>query len=226
MSKLYLINLRVTIVYDNTTLQPELKADWGFACFIEYLDKKILFDTGTKSKILLDNMKVLGLDPTGIDFIFISHKHGDHMGGLLTVMELNKKAKIYLPVELDSSLDDGRLYKYDKATKIDTGIISSGLLECEERKDLVEQSLFLETSKGLVIIAGCSHSGVTQIIEKSKEFGKPFALIGGFHGFKEFEVLQTLNVVCPTHCTRHIKDIKSLYPEKYIAGGVGTSIEL
>lgn len=218
--------MRITIVYDNISLQSNLKADWGFACFIEYLDTRILFDTGTKSKILLDNMKVLNLDPAEVDVVFISHKHSDHMGGLLTIMELNQTAQIFLPVKLDASLDDGRLQIIEQAQYISDGFISSGLLECKERVGLQEQSLFIVTSKGLVIIAGCSHSGVTQIVEKSKEFGKPFALVGGFHGFDEFAILEDLEMVCPTHCTKHIQKIKKLYPSKYIRGGVGAIIEL
>ena len=132
-------------------MKSELKADWSFSCFIEYLGTKILFDTGTKSKILLENMDKLKLNPAEIDVVFVSHKHGDHMEGLLSIMELNRNAQIYLPVELASSLDDGRLYKLDEATYITEGIIASSLLECEKRKGLVEHTLFLEIPKGLVI---------------------------------------------------------------------------
>ena len=221
-----MVKMRITIVYDNTSLSSNLKADWGFACFIEYLDTRILFDTGTKSQILLDNMKILDLDPTEADFVFISHKHSDHMGGLLSIMELNKTAQIFLPVKLDASLNDGRLHIIKPTQYIGDGLITSGLLECKERVGLQEQSLFLEFPKGLVIIAGCSHSGVRQIMEKSKEYGKSFALIGGLHGFDEFEILEDLEFVCPTHCTKHIQKIKELYPSKYIKGGVGTIIEL
>lgn len=218
--------MKITIVYDNTSLKDGLKADWGFACYIEHLGTNILFDTGTKSNILLDNMQKLNIDPSEADIVFISHKHSDHMGGLLTIMKLNKKAKIYVPVQLAESLDDGRLYKLDKATHITETIISSGLLESEGRRGLLEQSLFLETQKGLVVIAGCSHSGVKQILEKCKEFGEPYALIGGLHGFNEFEILEDLKVVCPTHCTKHINKIRNLYPEKYVKGGVGAIITL
>jgi metal-dependent hydrolase (beta-lactamase superfamily II) len=35
-----------------------------------------------------------------------------------------------------------------------------------------------------------------------------------------------LDVICPTHCTQHIAEIKALYPEKYTEGGVGKIIEL
>jgi len=218
--------LRITIVYDNTTLKKELKADWGFSCFIEFQDKKILFDTGTKSSILLANMEKLGIDFTKANIIFISHKHGDHLGGLYDVLKQNKKAKIYLPFEDLKSHEKDRTYRLTEPTRLFGNIITSGLLECDDRKDLVEQSLFFETKKGLIIIAGCSHPSVRKILKRSKEFGKPFALIGGLHGFDEFELLEELELVCPTHCTKHIDEIKNRYPRKYVKGGVGRVIDI
>ena len=218
--------MKITIVYDNTTLNEELKADWGFSCFIEFQDINILFDTGAKSSILLSNMEKLNIDPLNAEIIFISHQHGDHLGGLYDVLKQNKKAKIYLPFDDKESNNKNRTYKLTKPTKITENIISSGLLECDERKGLVEQSLFFKSEKGLIIIAGCSHPGVRKILERSRIFGKPFALIGGFHGFNEFELLEDLELVCPTHCTKHINEIKHLFPTKYIKGGVGKIIHI
>ncbi|MCE7748139.1 MAG: MBL fold metallo-hydrolase, partial [Candidatus Heimdallarchaeota archaeon] len=39
--------MKITIVYDNTSLRDDLEADWGFSCYIEHLGTNILFDTGT-----------------------------------------------------------------------------------------------------------------------------------------------------------------------------------
>lgn len=44
--------------------------------------------------------------------------------------------------------------------------------------------------------------------------------------FNEFNLLRDMDVVCATHCTQHKEAIMSLYPEKFIRGGVGTVIEL
>ena len=221
-----MIRLKITIVYDNTSYLKGLKADWGFSCFIEYNGTNILFDTGTKKEILLYNMNKLNINPASADIIFISHSHRDHMGGLSAILESNKRAKIYVPIEPSKSIDPARTFKLDEPTKLTDHIITSGLLTCEERKGLVEQSLFFTSNRGLVIIAGCSHPSVRKILEKSEEFGKPVALIGGLHGFKEFELLKELDLVCPTHCTRYIKEIRKLFPSKYIAGGVGQVINI
>ena len=53
--------MKITIIYDNETCREDLKADWGFACLVEVYGKNILFDTGAKGDILLENMKILGL---------------------------------------------------------------------------------------------------------------------------------------------------------------------
>ena len=79
---------------------------------------------------------------------------------------------------------------------------------------------------GVVVIVGCSHPGVKNILDSASQFGKPLALIGGLHGFREFDVIEDLELVCPTHCTQYESEIKSLYPEKYIKGGAGKIIEI
>jgi len=96
----------------------------------------------------------------------------------------------------------------------------------------IEQSLIIPTANGLVVIVGCSHPGLERILEKAREVGKTIgnthihAVIGGLHGFSQFEVLEDVDQVCPTHCTQHIDKIKSLYPEKYVMGGAGRVIHL
>ena len=220
------MNVKITLVYDNTTRKSELIADWGFACYIEIAEYKILFDTGTKPHILLSNMQKLHIEPNDPDMIFLSHQHGDHMGGLSTIMALNTHADVYVPIEIGQSMYSNKIRVLENATQITDRIISSGLLSCEGRRRLVEQSLFIKMERGMVVIAGCSHSGVKQILEKCKEFGNPYALIGGLHGFNEFDLVKELDIICPTHCTKHIDTIKKRFPKKYIQGGVGTVIEI
>ncbi|GAI16555.1 unnamed protein product [marine sediment metagenome] len=89
------------IIYNSIILpafRKDLQADWGFACLIEVENTpKILFDTGTDGRILLSNMEKLEIDPALIDEVFISHAHFDHTGGLSEFLNVNKKAKIYIP---------------------------------------------------------------------------------------------------------------------------------
>ncbi|MDO9548530.1 MAG: hypothetical protein Q7J65_06185 [Candidatus Marinimicrobia bacterium] len=90
----------------------------------------------------------------------------------------------------------------------------------------IEQSLIIETEKGIVIVAGCSHPGLGNIMKVAEPYGKIYAIVDGFHGFREFDILKNVHKICPTHCTQHINEIRLLYPEEYIQGGAGKIIEL
>lgn len=212
--------MKITILYDNTVFKPGLKADWGFSCLVETNNKRILFDAGGNGAILLENMKKLEIDPLSIEEIFLSHPHFDHIGGLSEFLNKNNKVKIYAPTSLRGIHNAREVIHVDEPMKLHENIFSTGELE------LMEQSMAVKTDKGLVLIVGCSHPKMECIFKAVAQFGKIYAIIGGLHGFTEFELFKDLDVICPTHCTQHIREIKSLYPEKYIEGGVGKVIEL
>lgn len=90
----------------------------------------------------------------------------------------------------------------------------------------VEQSLLVETDKGLVIIVGCSHPGVRTVLDVASRCGPPRALVGGLHGFREFELIDQLELVCPTHCTQRTTQIADRFPDKTVAGGAGRVIQI
>ena len=212
--------MTVTILYDNESRIEGLKADWGFSCLVRAFDRNILFDTGANGSLLLDNMKALGVDPSSIHEVFISHAHFDHAGGLSVFLNENKQVKVYAPSALRGISPAREVVYVDKPMEWDEHFYSTGLLKG------IEQSLAVRVEKGLVVIAGCSHPGVGVILDAVAEFGKPHAIIGGLHGFKEFEFISGLQLVCPTHCTQHESEIRSLYPDKYIQGGVGKVIRI
>ena len=212
--------MKITIVYDNTTNKPNLIEDWGWSCFIETEERNILFDTGGNGKILLENLISLNIDPESIDDVVISHPDFDHIGGLSTFLNLNKKVIVHIPISFRGIRYPNEVKYYDKPTKIYENIFLSG--ELDER----EQSLAIKTEKGLILIIGCGHPGVGKIIDSISKFGNVFAIIGGLHGFDEFKILENIEKICPAHCTKYKEKIKSLYPKKYIEGGVGEIFEL
>jgi len=90
---------QITVLYDAFGKNPALQKDWGYAALIEYGGKRILFDTGDNPEILAHNAKVMNVDLSKLDFVVMSHRHSDHMGGFTYLMSVNPKVKIYAPKE-------------------------------------------------------------------------------------------------------------------------------
>jgi len=212
--------MNITILYDNESQIDGVRADWGFSCLINHDGLNLLFDTGTSGKILLGNMQKLGVDPASIDEIFISHTHFDHSGGLSSILDVNENVKVYAPDPLRGIGHAREVIYVGKSMELRKDFYTTGLLKN------IEQSLAIRTEKDLVVIVGCAHPGVGDILKAVKPFGEPYALIGGLHGFDEFDILKPLTYICPTHCTQHIAEIQSRYPDKFIPGGVGCRINL
>ena len=99
----------LTIVYDNEIYAKDmnLKSDWGFSCLIETEEDVVLFDTGAKGEILLNNMKNLGISPNDINKIVISHEHWDHNGGLKKLVDSIERVEIY---RLDGENSDKKMH--------------------------------------------------------------------------------------------------------------------
>src|SRR5438105_13338901 len=90
---------QITVLYDAFGKSSTMQKDWGYAAIIEYGGKRILFDTGNNSDILAQNAKAKGIDLSKLDFVVMSHRHGDHMGGIAHLLSVNPKVKIYAPKE-------------------------------------------------------------------------------------------------------------------------------
>jgi 7,8-dihydropterin-6-yl-methyl-4-(beta-D-ribofuranosyl)aminobenzene 5'-phosphate synthase len=211
--------MKITIVYDNETRQPGLEAAWGFSCLVEANGQQLLFDTGGEGAILLRNMETLNLDPRSISGIFISHEHWDHLGGLADLLRLNRDVRVYLPGSCSEAPEAREVIRVRGPIEILENFFSTGELPG------AEQSLVGKTEKGLAVICGCSHPGVRTILEVASQFGRVSALVGGLHGFKKYDVLADLNLICPCHCTQHRAEIMGRYPETAVSGGAGRVLE-
>jgi 7,8-dihydropterin-6-yl-methyl-4-(beta-D-ribofuranosyl)aminobenzene 5'-phosphate synthase len=88
-------DISITVLVDNKTSRDDLNAEHGLSLWIEYGEKRILFDTG-QSDALIGNAEKLGIDLAQADAIVISHGHFDHTGGLKAILDFATKAKIYL----------------------------------------------------------------------------------------------------------------------------------
>ncbi|MEN6342321.1 MAG: MBL fold metallo-hydrolase [Methanospirillum sp.] len=74
--------MRATILVDNTVpFDSPLRAEHGLSILVEADGRRILFDTGA-SGLVIENARRLGIDLLDLDYIVLSHGHGDHTGGL------------------------------------------------------------------------------------------------------------------------------------------------
>ena len=93
------VDAKITVLYDAFGKKPGMQKDWGYSALIEYAGKRILFDTGNNADILERNAKANNVDLSKLDFVVMSHRHGDHMGGMTYLLRVNPKVKIYAPKE-------------------------------------------------------------------------------------------------------------------------------
>jgi 7,8-dihydropterin-6-yl-methyl-4-(beta-D-ribofuranosyl)aminobenzene 5'-phosphate synthase len=233
--------LTITIVYDNNPYDDRLKTAWGFAALVEYHDHTMLFDTGGDGPTLLENMRALGIDPTQIERVVLSHAHGDHTGGLNALMETGVHPTVYLPPSFSNSFKR-QVERYTSIVEVSPGLsITKGLFTTGEMgQDIPEQALVIQTDQGLVVVTGCAHPGIVAMVDRAREmFNDQVRLVlGGFHlgskskgqidailrDFRRLEVER----VAPCHCTgdQAIAMFAEEYGEDFIQTGAGKIIIL
>lgn len=232
----------ITVIYDNNPYKEGLETGWGFSCVIKGLEKIILFDTGGDGQRLLANMKKLGIDPEEIDIVVLSHIHGDHVGGLQTVLRENPKIIVYLPISFPESFKDevkgygAKVVEIQRSLKICENVHSTG----ELGTGIKEQSLIVRSGKGLIIITGCAHPGIVEVLNKARDLMKDniFLVMGGYHlgakGIGELEKIISsfkklgVRYVGPCHCTGDAARelFKKEYKNNFINVGVGKIINM
>jgi 7,8-dihydropterin-6-yl-methyl-4-(beta-D-ribofuranosyl)aminobenzene 5'-phosphate synthase len=109
---------RITTLYDAFGKTTTMQKDWGFSAFIEYGGKRILFDTGNNAEIFANNVKAKGIDLTRLDFVVVSHRHGDHTSGLNYLTTINPGVTIFAPKEnfgVFGGTVPGTFYRPDKS---------------------------------------------------------------------------------------------------------------
>jgi 7,8-dihydropterin-6-yl-methyl-4-(beta-D-ribofuranosyl)aminobenzene 5'-phosphate synthase len=231
-----------TVVYDNYKFADPYIGDWGFSCLIEGKDKTILFDTGTKPDIFKKNLENLNIDINKIDLIVISHNHGDHTGGLPVILDKRKDLPLYIPASVENKFLE-RFHEYQGHTIPVTEPIElcdGAYLTGEMGSMIKEQSLLVETEKGLVIVTGCSHQGVENIVKKATQLSdeKIYLLFGGFHLLRhsDKEIKNIIDIFLSegvqkcgaTHCTgdEAIIMMKEVYGKDFVTIGAGNKIQL
>jgi 7,8-dihydropterin-6-yl-methyl-4-(beta-D-ribofuranosyl)aminobenzene 5'-phosphate synthase len=229
--------IQITILYDNYTLTEGCTPDWGFACIIKGTEKCILFDTGANGEILLENMDKLQVPAGDVELVVISHDHYDHTGGLSSFLGRNSNVTAYLPLTVSASLI--QIAQSLGATVVlpddPVQICEAVHLVRMRISNLDEQFMIIETPQGMVVITGCAHPGIVQIIQKAKQLFRKdiYFVFGGFHlgGNSDSQIIsmirqiQSLGVqkVGPSHCTgdRAIELFKQEFGSDFVPMGIG-----
>ena len=87
--------MKIIVLSDNRTINSGLEIEHGLCVYLETAKYKCLLDTGA-SDVFVQNAAKLNVDLSEVDYVFISHGHADHIGGLPFFLKLNSKAKIVM----------------------------------------------------------------------------------------------------------------------------------
>jgi len=231
--------VKVIVLVDNEGYVKGLRTAWGIAMYVETPHARFLFDTGPDPTVLKYNAGRFGVNLSNIDFVIISHCHGDHVGGLPLIAKLKPGVKVYVP-------QHSGLQNYVRGLGL-TPVLVNKTTEVAPGvwvlKPLYgppwEEGVAVATRLGLAVLVGCSHPGVDRIVEVAVHdlsTGKVYAVIGGFHLMgapeniiaEEMDNLASLGVVkvYPLHCSgSEVKEyLRSKYPSMLGVGGVGLEL--
>ncbi|MCM8783157.1 MAG: MBL fold metallo-hydrolase [Candidatus Omnitrophica bacterium] len=217
---------------------------WGVSFLI---DEDILFDTLGKPKVSLNNLKKFKVNLPNIKHIIISHDDWDHISGLWYLLPNQKDVTVYICFGFKQEIKQRiisfgvKLIEVKDMLQIKEKVYSTGELYAEsEGRKIYEQSLVIDTGKGLGLICGCAHMGIVNIVKYvRKHFQKNiYWLIGGFHlknntdeensiVIKQLKELGVSKIV-PTHCTgkRAIRQMCKIFDSDVIQIKEGDIIEL
>lgn len=221
--------MQIKVLADSNAVDKRFSIGWGVSFLA---GEEVLFDTGEKGHVLLNNMQLMDVPAGDIKAVVLSHDHWDHTGGLWSLLEQNRKIKVYACPNFSSELKEkvmsagAELIEVSRFTQIAEDIYTTGeIAGAYDGKYMAEQALVIKSERGLVILTGCAHPGIITILEKVKEnldedirlvmggfhlMGKERRLIGLIVGkFRQFKVARA----APTHCSG--KDAEELFQEEY-----------
>ena len=226
---------QITVLYDAFGKTPGVQKDWGYSALIEFAGKRILFDTGNNPEILEKNAKAKGSHLSKLDFVVMSHRDGDHMGGL---PYYGNPPEI---VRFGSAWPAANFQLVDKNTEIAPDIHLITLVSNKPGTlELRELSLAINTPEGMVTVVGCSHPGVDKIVGAAATIKPRIRLVaGGLHlvvtSDEDIAKIVTalhdtfrVEYVAPGHCTGEpaFTALRKAFGDRYLYAGLGTTLEL
>src|SRR5579859_5782578 len=268
---------QITVLYDAFGKDSIMTKDWGYAALVEIKGKRILFDTGDNPEIFAANVKAKGVDLTRLDFVVMSHRHGDHMGGLTHLLSVNPNVTIYAPKEnfgiygfdlpskfyrraeslppemryyggsppevmkFGTAFPSANIQLIDKTTEVSPGITLIALVsDAPGTKELKELSLAINTPDGVVLVVGCSHPGIENIVAEAAKINPHIHFIaGGFHlaaaqdpAIEKVAIIlhdtYKVDYIAPGHCSGEptFAALQKAFGDHYLYAGLGTILDL
>jgi len=229
--------VRVVVLVDNNPYKHGLETAWGLSLYVEVNETCFLFDAGPDPRVLGVNAVRLGVDLSRVGFVVVSHAHRDHVGGLKLVSSIKPGLRVYIPPDAGLARYVGNL-SLRPVTVNETAEVSGGVYVVKPLYGPpVEEAVAIKTGRGLVILVGCSHPGVVDIVKQAVgDAGlNPYMVIGGLHmsGAPYSEVVDVVTQlikagvrkIYPLHCSGD--GIREYVAEHYadIYGGGGAGLE-
>jgi 7,8-dihydropterin-6-yl-methyl-4-(beta-D-ribofuranosyl)aminobenzene 5'-phosphate synthase len=235
----------IKVLFNSGSIVEDCQVGWGLSFLV---DGHLLFDTGEKGNLLMNNLRSLKVDVSAIDTVVISHDHWDHTGGLMDFLRKRPDVRVYLcPGFSDSLKKNVRSHKCAmmescQVRGVAPGVFTTGeIIGTYRNQDISEQALVVKTENGLSVITGCAHPGILTIIDVvRKNFPQDplYAVLGGFHLMnKQPRNIDTLvaRFKClgirkagPTHCSgSEAEDLfKNEFQDNFLSLKVGQSIDI
>jgi 7,8-dihydropterin-6-yl-methyl-4-(beta-D-ribofuranosyl)aminobenzene 5'-phosphate synthase len=160
------MNVRISVIVENTTDRATLLAEHGLAYWIESNGKLVLFDTG-QGLTLVSNAFKLGIPLFEASAIVLSHGHYDHTGGLAAALRNNTKGRVFAhPAAID-----------DKFARTNTGVVKTVGFPFESKRCLRQRShLWVKTERPTAVWEGLMVTGPIPRRTDFEDTGGPFYL--------------------------------------------------
>ena len=123
---------KIVILSDNREGNALMRTEHGLSVYLETDKHKFLLDTGA-SDAFIKNTSVLGVKLQDVDYVFISHGHSDHIGGLRYFLDINSKAKVLLSPNIrKAQYFSKRRFLHSISTPLDYSCYGNRFIEIRE----------------------------------------------------------------------------------------------